>query len=114
MQSVGLTDEFDITELPNASAETIGKVARNSRTSLTIDLFILAPNGTNTDANAKPAIKLPDPLAIVTLAAFGNTLIDGDWNYAGGGSVSYSADGYARVSLTLSRNLGAALAIIAT
>ncbi len=112
MQSVSLTHDFDTTELPDQSGETIGKAARNSRTTIAIDLFILAPTGTNTDAEAKAAIKLPDPLAIVALASFGNTSFDGDWNYAGPGSVNLAADGYARVSLTLTRNNGAALAII--
>ena len=114
MQSVGFNDQFEVTTLPNSSGETIGKNARNRTQTLSIDLFILAPAGTNTDAAAKTAIKLPEPLAIVTLASFGNGTFDGDWNYEGPGSVNMAADGYARVSLNLSRVDGAALAIILT
>lgn len=112
MQSAGFSDQFDVTTLPNSSGEIIGKNARNRTQTLSIDLFILAPAGTNTDAAAKAAIKLPDPLALVTLAGFSNDTFDGTWNYEGPGSVNMAADGYARVSLNLSRVDGAALAII--
>lgn len=112
MQSAGFNDQFEVTTLPNSSGEIIGKNARNRTQTLSIDLFILAASGVNTDADAQAAIKLPDPLAIVTLAGFNNTTFDGDWNYEGPGAVNMTADGYARVSLTLSRVGGEKLSII--
>lgn len=51
-------------------------------------------------ATAKSNIKLPDPGAVVTLSGYGNTMLDGDWNYIGGGVVGFAADDQNTVEIT--------------
>ena len=65
-------------------------VTRDAQT-LTLSLvpFDSATPGTLVTAKSKPA--LPPPGALITLAGFGSSLVDGDWNYVGGGRITYGA-----------------------
>ena len=51
-------------------------------------------------------IKVPDLGTKVTLAGFGNTLIDGDWNYDGGATHRSSNNGFSEMTLNLVRRGG--------
>lgn len=106
VQAANMTDEFDVVELMDRRGEVIGKAARNRRRTLTIDFIPTDASTSNpqTEAGAKANVAFPDKLALVTLASFGITDIDGDWNYVGGGTVGMTAEGYIRMTLTLARN----------
>lgn len=51
-------------------------------------------------ATAKSNIKLPDPGALVTLDGYGNTMLDGNWNYIGGAQVTFADDEQQTVVIT--------------
>jgi hypothetical protein len=103
MLGADITDTFDIPELKDGVGNIIGLAAVNRRHEATFDIVPSDTDGSPTLADAKTAIKLPDPLAIVTIAGFGNTLIDGTWNYIGGGKITFSPDGYIKMSLPCRR-----------
>lgn len=65
-------------------------IERDSHT-ITVDLIPFDADGT-TLANAQSVIALPGPGALVTLAALGNSLLNGDWNYIGGGNIELSSE----------------------
>lgn len=113
IQGMNLTDDFDSTDLMNRDAEVIGTASRNPRQSITVDVVIVqAPGGGQSIATAKGNFALPAQMAIVALADFGITALNGDWNYAGGGTAAFTTDGYMRLSLPLRRNAGAALVAV--
>lgn len=106
VQSINLTDDFDVSELMDRRGELIGMAARNRRLTITVELVITAASdGTQSAANAAANVVLPEKLGLVTLSSFGITLLDGTWNYVGGGSVGLTPEGFLRMTLHLRRNL---------
>lgn len=106
VQSVNLTDDFDVSELMDRRGEIIGMASRNRRITITVELVITAASdGSQTTSAAAGNVVLPEKLGLVTLSGFGITLFDGSWNYMGGGSVGLTNEGFLRMTLPLRRNL---------
>jgi hypothetical protein len=114
-QSISVTDEFDIAEARNKVGDVKTRSAHNRRHTISVQILWRDAGGSPTQATAKSAVKFPGMLGLVTLAAFGNSLLDGDWNYDGG-SAEYTNDGYCSGTFKLSRygDTPASLAAVAT
>jgi hypothetical protein len=65
---------------------------------ITIDIIPFDADGT-TVASAKAIVALPGPGATVTLDDLDNSLLDGNWNYIGGATIEYGAEGEAPVTI---------------
>lgn len=101
-QSLQLSDEFDIAEARNRTGDVKTRSAHNRRHTISVTILWKDGSGTPTQSTAKSNVKFPTMLATVTLASFGNSLVDGDWNYEGG-SHEYTNDGFCTSTLKLSR-----------
>lgn len=97
MVGASVQDEFAVAELRDGNNNVIGAFASGRVRRATFDIVPYDSNGVL--ATAKSNVKLPDPLAVVTIAGFGVDELDGTWNYVGGGSIALSTDGYIRVTL---------------
>lgn len=83
-----LSDEVAVGTL-EAGGEIIGKSFANRMHKITFEIVpIDATTIPPSLATSKSHIVLPDPGAKVTIAGFGNSLYDGDWNYVGGGTIT--------------------------
>lgn len=98
---VDLSNDFSLDEFRDGLGNTLTAIAGESQDSINVDFVIHSASG-STLAQAKANITLPDPLGKVTLASFGNSRFDGDWNYVGGGSISKS-ESIATLKMTLKR-----------
>ena len=92
-----VTDEFNVAELRDGLNNVIGAVATSHNRRASFDIVPYDSGGNL--ATAKSNVKLPDPLAIVTISDFGVDELDGTWNYVGGGSIALTPDGYIRMTL---------------
>lgn len=105
-QGFGLTDNFDTDEARNSYGYTKTRTGRNRRHNITIRALIQVTAGSPTMALALKAGQFPPMLGTVTLANFDSTdgtLINGTWNYDGGGTINGEAGGYWEMTLPLSR-----------
>lgn len=82
LQSVSLSDEFDVIDVVDGSSNAIiGSDGSKRVFRTTIEAIFVAA----TTALAKAVTKLPEtPLAVVTIASSGVSFLDGSWNYMGG------------------------------
>lgn len=101
-QTLQFQDEFDIADARSKVGDVKTRTAHNRRHTISINILWKDVDAPVSQAGAKSTIKFPDMLGIVTLADFGNSLIDGDWNYEGG-SAEYTQDGYCSGTFKLSR-----------
>lgn len=100
--AASLRDNFDKVDIKGKDGRTISRGATNRRHALTLDVVFKHDGSPATRAGANAQAKLPDPLAVVTLAGFGNTLLDGTWNYVEG-TLSRSSEGAEKATITLER-----------
>ena len=109
-QSVSFGHEFQTIEVKSRAGKTVGMASLNESQTVQVTIIVHAGAG-GTYATAKNAVKLPAPLALVTLAGFDGTgaSLDGTYNYVGGGSISLTSEGYHSISLQLKRFEGVAL-----
>lgn len=98
-----LDDEFNVVEGKDGAGEVFGVAASGRKHKITIVIVPVDPTSPSSLATAASNIKLPDPLAKVTLAGFGNSLYDGDWNYIGGGKIDETDEGFLKVTLPCGR-----------
>jgi len=96
-----LTDEFEVSELTDGNDDVIGAAAHRHRHRCTFDVIPYDASGNI--ATAKTNVKLPDPLALVTIEDFGIDELDGTWNYAGGGTIALTPEGWIRMTLPCAR-----------
>ncbi len=106
-QGFGLSDEFTIDEARNSYGYTKTRTGRDRKHKITIRALVQMTAGSPTMAEALKLGQFPTMLGIVTLANFDSTngtLINGTWNYDGGGSLNGEAGGYWELTLPLSRH----------
>ncbi len=111
---IGLKDKFDVAELKDRTGSVISESSTNRRAEVTFEVIIFDPATPGTLATAKSKVLLPDPLAVVTVADMGITYLDGTWNYVGDGDISFTSEGYLKMSLPCRRrgsNLATAAAL---
>lgn len=85
MDSVNLRPEFSVVEHRDGKSAVFAATADEPVHRLTIRFTPISDVAANTLVTAKANITLPDRLAIVTLAGFARSNINGDWYFAGGG-----------------------------
>lgn len=106
-QGFGLTDEFTIDEARNSYGYTKTRTARDRKHKLTVRALVQWADGSPTMTGALKKGKFPTMLGVVTLENFDRTdgtLINGAWNYEGGGTIKGEAGGYWEVTLPISSN----------
>lgn len=114
-QSADYDHNFEQVEAKDANGETDGIVAFNDKEMLTITVLPKAGSGAdNTLVKAAAAPELPGKLAVVTLSNFPISVLNGTWNYAGGGKISTSNTGLVSMTLPLQRHAGAAFAVVSS
>jgi hypothetical protein len=115
LQSGEFTHNFDTNELKDADGDVVGMASNNHRLDVTMDFVPVGGDG-NTALIAKGNVKFPPPLVKVTftalnapdaIAAVGGindmTSVNGDYVYVGGGRISYTNEGYTKMTLPLRR-----------
>lgn len=104
-QSLTISDDFDVAEARNKVGDVKTRSGHNRRHTLTLQFLWrdAATSPSPTQATAMGKIAMPAPFTKVTLAGFGNALIDGDWNIDPGTSVELSNTGHASGTFRLYR-----------
>lgn len=106
MRSVGFTDAIDSVTLMDKSNEVAGIALRNKRKEVTIEFIPTndTSDGTPSLTETRDQQRLPKPGSTVTLAGFGpgtNSEFNGTYQYWGGGSVSFTAEGHVQFTLPI-------------
>ena len=105
MQSMNLTDDVDTAEARDQKGNVFGYNLYNFRRTATFEIIFIDA----TEAGAAAEVKLPAPGALVTIAQDAESgdsfpaILNGPWNYAGGGSISASNTDILRMSLPCSK-----------
>lgn len=87
-----------------SSGEIVGLQFGQKKSSITVDMIPVAKIGsTQSTSNANTAAALPSIGSVVTLSSMKNSQQDGSYMYMGGGSISYTPDGFAKMTLPLER-----------
>jgi len=109
IESYDITHEGDVEQIKNGQGETVAQVVANERLAISVTFI---PSG-STAANALLGAGLPAVNGYATISgadsiSIGGTAnaINGDWVYAGGGSVRFTQSGKAMVTIPLTRYLG--------
>lgn len=102
--SVSYNDDSEVKQdlIDPSTGECIGKVFGRKFKTCTIE-FIPVSKTTHTLANAAGAAIMPAIPCKVTLSSFKSADLNGDWLYEGGGSASFTPDGYAKLTLPLKK-----------
>jgi hypothetical protein len=98
--NIALDDAHAASDLTDRSGQIVAGGFTTRKQTLTITVFF---QGNATRANAAAAWKVPDIGSLVTLAGFGNGMIDGSWNYDGQFSPTFSSTGFGSATMRLAR-----------
>lgn len=119
--SVTIADDANITEIMDAHGDRVGGHYTNKKRSITLEMIAVdAAARPGTIANAKKALALPSIPSTVTLSGFDESAtndINGTYLYEGGGQISESTTGVAKLTIPVKRfsHIGAAsLATVAS
>lgn len=108
IESYDATHEADVEQIKNSSGEVVAQVSANERISLNVTFIPSAASF----AQAKLAAGLPAVNGYATIASsdgvtVGGVSIDGNYVYAGGGSVKFTSSGKVMVTVTVTKYLDA-------
>jgi hypothetical protein len=108
IESYDATHEADVEQIKNSAGETVAQVSANERISLNVTFIPSA----SSFAQAKLAAGLPAVNGYATIASsdgvtIGGGSIDGNYVYAGGGSVKFTSSGKVMVTVTVTKYLDA-------
>jgi hypothetical protein len=105
LSSAQYTDDAEVKQdlIDPSTGECIGKVFGRKAKTCTIDVIPVSDGAPNTLANAAAAAVMPAIPCKVTLSAFKAAELNADWLYEGGGSISLTPDGYAKLTLPLKK-----------
>lgn len=106
-RSLSMSHDMDVIELPDRNGEMVGAVLTNKRKRVTVEFVPTNASGTATEANARDHVVFPtftvgSGAGQVVLTGFGDD-VDGTYNYLGGGSVGFTSEGLASMTLPLVR-----------
>jgi len=104
IESYDVTHEADVEQIKNSAGEVVAQVSANERISLNVTFI---PSGASF-VDAKSAASLPNSNGYVTIAGTNATTVqgvslDGDYVYAGGGSVKFTSSGKCMVTMTVTK-----------
>jgi hypothetical protein len=111
IESYDATHEADVEQIKNSAGEVVAQVSANERISLNVTFIPSAASF----AQAKLAAGLPAVNGYATIAASDGVTIgsgasnslDGNYVYAGGGSVKFTSSGKVMVTVTVTKYLDA-------
>jgi len=111
IESYDATHEADVEQIKNSAGEVVAQVSDNERISLNVTFIPSAASF----AQAKLAAGLPAVNGYATIAASDGVTIgsgasnslDGNYVYAGGGSVKFTSSGKVMVTVTVTKYLDA-------
>ena len=113
IESYDITHEGDVEQIKNGAGVVVAQVSENERLSMSITFIPSAAAGGTGDAQSKLAASLPAINGWATIAnakaiTFGGATgtINGDWVYAGGGSVKFTNSGKVMITLPLTKYIG--------
>ena len=95
-----------------ATNEIVGEALSREAMDVTIDYYPVGLVGTNTITKAKEALVLPAMNAVVTLTGFDYSAVNATYNYVGGGKISFSPEGYCKMTLPLRRYVAGSDALV--
>jgi len=109
IESYDATHEADVEQIKNSAGEVVAQVSANERISLNVTFIPSAASF----AQAKLAAGLPAVNGYATIASSDGVTIgsgasnslDGNYVYAGGGSVKFTSSGKVMVTVTLTKYL---------
>jgi len=109
IESYDATHEADVEQIKNSAGEVVAQVSANERISLNVTFIPSAASF----AQAKLAAGLPAVNGYATIAASDGVTIgrgasnslDGNYVYAGGGSVKFTSSGKVMVTVTVTKYL---------
>ena len=106
LQNISFADSATGGETKDGVGSFLNIISSGRMSKLNISIIPFDSASPGTLAGAEANVVLPDPMAKVTIASNGITLIDGDWHYAaaGGGDIKVANDGKSlEISLPLER-----------
>lgn len=108
IESYDATHEADVEQIKNSAGEVVAQVSANERISLNVTFIPSAASF----AQAKLAAGIPAVNGYATIASsdgvtVGGVSIDGNYVYAGGGSVKFTSSGKVMVAVTVTKYLDA-------
>ncbi len=109
LQSIRGTHDADVKRVKDRTGKTMTLAAVDPSEGVTFDFIPVASTAANTLANAKAAVEVPGFLEKITIDDFGIDLLDGDWNYMGGGTWEITNEDNIKMTLPCRRFDGAAL-----
>mgnify|MGYP000846077795 CR=1 FL=1 len=96
VQGIRLNDIAAIAKLKDGRGNVKGLDGAGRERHITVDIVPYDSGGNKVTAKAN--IKLPDPMAVITITDTG-TIFDGTYNYVGGADITASTDGFLKISL---------------
>lgn len=101
MVGAALTDVTTKGLLKDGTGEVVGVCYNREAHQATFEIIPIDSSTPSSLATAKTKIELPAVGAKVTIAGFGDSTYDGDWHYAGGGSITPGASETDPIKVTL-------------
>lgn len=86
LKSASVVDNLTVADARDGDGYIFGSRVRRDSQTLTVKLI---PHSGTSLATAQALLAYPGPGALVTMAGFNDSLIDGTWNYIGGAQVNY-------------------------
>jgi hypothetical protein len=90
LKGMSMADNVRVADAEDGQGYVFASNVKRTSHVLTLTFVPFDSSAPGSLATAKSNVKVPDPGAVVTLAGLGNTMLDGDWNYIGGATVTYS------------------------
>lgn len=100
MKALSLADGVRVADAEDGQGYVFASNVKRRDQTITLTFIPIDSSTPGSLATAKANIKLPDPGAVVTLSGYDNSLLDGDWNYVGGGVVNIPEDDSQPVTIT--------------
>lgn len=103
IQGFQLTDNFITQRLRDGNGQTVGLGSTDRDHALSISFILVAADTSRASAEALLAAPFPPMLALVNVTGSDAAILNGDWNYVGGGSLSLTSDQYHLMTLPVIR-----------
>lgn len=100
LKSLSLADGVRVADAEDANGYIFASNVKRRDQTITLTFIPFDSSTPGALATAKANIKVPEPGAVVTLSGYDNALIDGDWNYIGGGTLDFPEDDSQPIRIT--------------
>jgi hypothetical protein len=100
VQSLTYKKSFGVTEHRDGMGSVWAVTAGEPVEEIQVTLTPVSISGTNSLANAKVSVAVPDPLGVVAIAGFPGAIASGDYTYVDG-DIRLSSDGTAEIQCVI-------------